>query len=98
RNGKGFVLSGTKCFVPLADRASHFLVVAQNGDRLDAFIVARDAAGLAIAAPEQNLGLKALSTGSLTFDGVRVAEADRRGGTVGADVPRLIAQCRVGLA
>jgi len=98
RNGKGFVLSGTKCFVPLADRASHFLVVARSGDRLDAFIVARDAAGLTIAAPEQNLGLKALPTGTLTFDGVRVAEADRLGGSAGADVARLIAQCRVGIA
>lgn len=97
RNGKGFVLSGTKCVVPLADRAGHFLVVARCGDRLDALIVPRDAAGLTIA-PEQNLGLRALPTGTLTFDGVRVPEADRLGGAAGADVARLIAQCRVGLA
>jgi hypothetical protein len=31
RNGKGLVLTGSKCFVPLADRASHFLVVARQG-------------------------------------------------------------------
>jgi alkylation response protein AidB-like acyl-CoA dehydrogenase len=98
RNGKGFVLSGTKCFVPLADRASHFLVVARSGDRLDAFIVARDVAGLTITAPEQNLGLKALPTGTLAFDGVRIAESDRLGGAQGADIGRIIAQGRVGIA
>ena len=98
RNGTGFVLEGSKCFVPLADRASHFLVVARHGDRLDAFIVPRDASGLTIAAPERNLGLKALATGTLTFDGVRVPERDRLGGAAGADVPRLLNHCRVGLA
>jgi len=36
--GDGFVLSGTKSFVPLGDRASHFLVVARNNGGLDAFI------------------------------------------------------------
>ena len=63
------MLSGAKCFVPLADRASHFLVLARNGgdgaDAVQAFIVPRDAAGLAIAAPEKNLGLRALPTGTL---------------------------------
>jgi alkylation response protein AidB-like acyl-CoA dehydrogenase len=98
RNGTGFVLSGTKCFVPFADRAGHFLVVARHGDRLDAFIVSRDAAGLTISAAEKNLGLKALSAATLTFDGVRVAERDRLGGSDGADVPRLLNHCRVGTA
>jgi alkylation response protein AidB-like acyl-CoA dehydrogenase len=92
------VLSGSKCFVPLADRASHFLVVARQGDRLDAFIVPRDAAGLTISDAERNLGLKALTTGTLTLEGVRVAERDRLGGAHGADVARLLNQCRVGLA
>ena len=98
RNGKGMVLTGTKCFVPLADRASHFLVIARHGDGLDAFIVPRDAPGLTIAAPEKNLGLKALATGQLTFDGVRVTERDRLGGAGGADVTRLLNHCRVGTA
>jgi alkylation response protein AidB-like acyl-CoA dehydrogenase len=98
RNGSGFVLTGAKCFVPLADRASHFLVVAKSGDRLDAFIIPRDAAGLTISAPEKNLGLRALAAGTLNLDGVRVSDADRLGGNGGADVPRLLNHCRVGLA
>ena len=44
--GDGFVLSGAKSFVPMADRASHFLVVARNNGGHDAFIVPRDAQGL----------------------------------------------------
>jgi alkylation response protein AidB-like acyl-CoA dehydrogenase len=98
RNGQGMVLSGTKCFVPFADRASHFLVVARNGDRLDAFIVPRDAAGLTISEVEKNLGLKALASATLTLDGVHVAEQDRLGGADGADIARLLNHCRVGSA
>ena len=95
RNGNGWVLSGRKCFVPLGDRAGHFLVVARAGDRLEAFIVPRDAAGLTISEPEKNLGLKALPTVSLALEGVRVADADRLGEAAGCDVPRLLNQSRV---
>jgi alkylation response protein AidB-like acyl-CoA dehydrogenase len=98
RHGTGLVLNGTKCFVPLADRASHFLVVARQGRDLDAFIVARDVPGLAIAEPEHNLGLKALPTGTLTLDGVQVRDEDRLGGTAGCDVLRLLNHSRVALA
>jgi len=98
RNGNGWVLSGTKCFVPLGDRASHFLVVAAAGDALDAFIVPRDASGLAISDIEKNLGLKALPTATLELDGVHVPAADRLGEQAGCDVPRLLNQSRVAVA
>ena len=39
--GDGFVLSGQKSFVVMGDRASHFLVIARNGESLDAFILAK---------------------------------------------------------
>jgi alkylation response protein AidB-like acyl-CoA dehydrogenase len=98
------VLSGTKSCVPLADRASHFLVVARNRSAaaeglaaLDAFVVPREAAGLAIA-PEKNLGLRALPTGTLTLDRVEVAAADRLGGEAGCDVQRLLNASRAASA
>ena len=58
RRATRFVLSGAKSFVPLADRASHFLVIARNAQAatagaLDAFIVPRDAAGLRISEPRE---------------------------------------------
>jgi len=95
RKGRGFVLSGTKCLVPMGDRASHFLVVARGDEGLDAFIVARDAPALQISEPEKNLGLRALPTVTLQLDGVEVAEADRLGGSHRADVRRLLNQTRV---
>jgi alkylation response protein AidB-like acyl-CoA dehydrogenase len=94
--GDAFLLSGTKSFVPLADRADHFLVVARNTASaaegvaaLDAFLVPRGAAGLGVSLG-RNLGLRALPTGTLTLDRVEVGAADRLGGERGADLRRLL--------
>ena len=95
--GDGFVLSGVKSFVPLGDRASHFLVVAANGESLDAFIVPRDAGGLRISEPEKNLGLRGLTTVSLELERVEVPQADRLGGQAGCDVRNLLAGSRAAL-
>ena len=96
--GSGFALHGEKSFVPLADRASHFLVVARNNGGLDAFIVGRDAPSLTISEVEKNMGLRALPTYTLRFDGVSLGAADRLGEARGADVARLINHSRVALA
>jgi alkylation response protein AidB-like acyl-CoA dehydrogenase len=98
RKGREFVLSGTKCFVPMGDRASHFLVVTRGDDGLDAFIVGRDAPGLKISEPEKNLGLRALPTVTLQLEDVAVAAADRLGGAQRADVRRLLNHTRVAVA
>lgn len=97
RQGRGFTLTGTKCFVPMGDRASHFVVVARGDDGLDAFIVGRDAPGLTLT-PEKNLGLRALPTATLELHEVTVSETDRLGGSRGADVRRLLNQTRVAAA
>jgi acyl-CoA dehydrogenase len=103
--GDVFLLSGTKSFVPLGDRSSHFLVVARNTARteegvaaLDAFVVARDAKGLTVSDREKNLGLRALPTHTVTLEKVEVAAADRLGGDAGCDVRRIVANARTGLA
>jgi len=98
RHNGGFAISGSKCFVPFADRASHFLVIAQRDGGLDAFIVPREVPGLTVSEPEKNLGLRALPTGALTLDAVRVSAADRLGGDAGCDVLRLLNHSRVALA
>jgi alkylation response protein AidB-like acyl-CoA dehydrogenase len=100
RKGDGFVLSGAKCFVPLADRASHFLVLAREngGDAVQAYVVPRDAHGLAIEAPEKNLGLRALPTGALTFERVEVPAAARLGGDAGCDARRIVNLARTAQA
>jgi len=104
KGGEGWVLSGTKCFVPFGDRASHFLVIAREADgdgagagRLGAFAVPRDAGGLAISEREKNLGLRALPTHRLDLERVEVPAAARLGGEAGCDVGRILAHARVGL-
>jgi alkylation response protein AidB-like acyl-CoA dehydrogenase len=96
--GNGFVLSGSKSFVPMADRASHFLVVCRNNGGLDAFIVPRDAAGLTIGETDKNLGLRALPTATLELERVEVPAAARLGGEGGCDVRRLLNHSRAALA
>jgi alkylation response protein AidB-like acyl-CoA dehydrogenase len=103
--GDRFVLTGTKRFVPLADRAGHFLVLARNQSSaeeglaaLDAFIVPRDAKGLAVSRPEKNLGLRALGSAALELDRVEVPAGARLGGDAGIDARRLVNQSRTALA
>lgn len=93
-----FVISGCKSFVPFGDRASDFLVIARNGNQVDAFIVPRDADGLTISEPELNMGMKGLTTVSLEFERVEVPAASRLGGEAGCDVRRLLDGSRVALA
>jgi len=92
--GQGFVLSGVKSFVPLGDRASHFLVIARNNGGLDAFVVPRGAEGLRISQPEKNLGLRALPCATLTLERVELPGSARLGGAAGCDVRRLLAHSR----
>jgi len=103
RKGDGWVLSGTKCCVPMADRASHFLVLARNGggeglDAAAAFIVPSDAPGLAVRAPERNLGLRALPTGALDLERVELPADAKLGGDAGIDARRLVNLSRTALA
>jgi alkylation response protein AidB-like acyl-CoA dehydrogenase len=102
RKGDGWVLSGSKCFVPMADRASHFLVLARadGGDGLEAaqaFIVPRDAAGLRISEPEKKLGLKALTTATLELERVELPAEARLGGEAGCDARRIVNLSRAAL-
>lgn len=102
RKGDGWVLSGAKCFVPMADRASHFLVLARTGDgagldAVQAFVVPRDAAGLTVSEPEKKLGLKALPSGSLSFERVELPGAAKLGGDAGCDARRILNLSRTAL-
>jgi alkylation response protein AidB-like acyl-CoA dehydrogenase len=92
-----FVISGAKTLVPLGHQASHFLVTARNSERLDAFVVPRDAEGLRIGETEKKLGLKALSTVSLELERVEVPLSARLGGDAGSDVRRILDASRAAL-
>lgn len=100
--GKGYALSGRKRFIPMGERASHFLVVARSGTRegvadLEAFVVPADARGVTLER-EKTLGLRALPLASLTLDQVEVPSSARLGGERGIDGRRLLAQTRLASA
>ena len=97
RDGDGWVLDGSKCFVPWLDGGAETLVVADAEGTPQVFVVPRDAAGLR-AERERNMGISALPTAELQLSGVRVPERARLGGASGVDLRRLIAQGRVALA
>jgi alkylation response protein AidB-like acyl-CoA dehydrogenase len=97
RKGGDYLLSGTKCLVPLADRAEAILVYARAGDGLGAFVVEPGMAGVTIGPREKNLGIRALDTFPVSLEAVRVPAANRLGGDE-ANVQALIDASRVATA
>jgi acyl-CoA dehydrogenase len=97
REGDRYVLDGRKCFVPWLPGTEEVLVIASEGDALHGFLVPHDAEGVA-AEPERNMGIQALPTVELALAGVRVPASARLGGEAGADLRRVVAEGRVGLA
>jgi acyl-CoA dehydrogenase len=103
--GDRFVLSGKKRFVVMGDRADEILVVARSAnaakagfESLDAFVVPRNAPGVAIGEREKLLGLKSLPAVALTLDRVELPAQARLGGARGFDARRLLASGRAASA
>jgi alkylation response protein AidB-like acyl-CoA dehydrogenase len=96
-NGDGYLLQGQKAYVPLAADAPAILVYAREGNRTQAFIVERGAAGLTIAEREQNMGIRALPTYTITLDDVHVDVHAKLGGQEGCDIELLLNYSRIAL-
>jgi len=84
KKGGDWVLTGEKCLVPLASEAEAMLVYATAPDGPAAFLLERGAAGVTVGEREKNMGLKALATYPVKFEGVRVPAAARLGGDIQA--------------
>uniref|UniRef100_A0A2K6BS11 Short/branched chain specific acyl-CoA dehydrogenase, mitochondrial n=1 Tax=Macaca nemestrina TaxID=9545 RepID=A0A2K6BS11_MACNE len=81
KEGDYYVLNGSKMWVSSAEYAGLFLVMANVDPTIGykgitTFIVDRDTPGLHIGKPENKLGLRASSTCPLTFENVKVPEAN----------------------
>jgi alkylation response protein AidB-like acyl-CoA dehydrogenase len=98
RQNGHYVLSGHKCFVPLAGEANPVIVYAADRGQTHAFIVENGAAGLSISEREKNMGIKALPTFEMTLENCRVPVENRLGGEAGCDFNRLLNRSRVALA
>ena len=95
QNSGGYVLRGTKLFVPDARSSDVVLVVTTIGDRFGLFLVPRDAAKLRISPMHVIDETRKLDV--VELDGVEVADADLLGGAPLADVAldRLVDVARV---
>ncbi len=97
KNGS-YVLTGEKCFVPLAAKASHIMVAASLDGQSNLFIVAKDNPGLKISEREKNLGLYALETNEVTLENCEVPAEDRLGGENGCDYDMFLQKARIGMS
>lgn len=93
RDGDRIVLDGQKAQVPWLDGGRHVLVLASEDGALGAYVVPRDADGLATER-EQNVGLRGLPTALLSLKSVRVPASAKLEG----DVRQIIHRGRVALA
>jgi len=83
RDGDGWLISGTKMFITNGTWADVALVFARTGGPgprgVTAFLVDTATPGLTRREVRGKLGLRGQATAELTFDGVRVSDADRLG-------------------
>jgi len=103
RESGTYIISGAKCYVPLAADAEHILVYARTDgrdgyDAVSGFVVERGTPGLTILEREKNMGIKALATYGIALDNCRVPAAHRLGGDNGGVFAKLMNYSRVALA
>lgn len=86
RDGSSYILNGEKMWISLATKAHHALVVARTStdapdphDGLSAFHVNLDSPDVRRGDLHGKLGVRAGSTGWLSFENVRIPEEDRIG-------------------
>ena len=98
KKNASYVLSGEKCFVPLAESACVILVAASLEGENNLFIVNKGNAGLKIGKKENNLGLNSLESYKITLENCEVPAEDRLGGDQGCDYAKFLQKCRIGMS
>ncbi len=79
KEGDGYVLDAVKSLVPRAGDAELFVVAAELDGRPALFVVESKANGIGVA-PEPAMGIRASSTGTVTFEGVKLPGTSLLGG------------------
>jgi len=77
--GGQVVLDGVKSWVANGEIAALFLVFARGAEGIEAFLVPRDAPGLAVGYREPTLGLRSVTFNTLYLEDCRIPEANRLG-------------------
>jgi alkylation response protein AidB-like acyl-CoA dehydrogenase len=82
KDGDGWILNGTKNWISQAGVAGAYVVFAvtdasvSSSKGITAFLVEADSPGFAVAKLEHKMGMRGSPTGVLTFDDVRVPDAN----------------------
>lgn len=98
KSADGFVISGVKTYVPLANEADTFLVYASEGGVTQAFIVPASSPGVHVGDRIRMMGAHALPVYTVTFDNVAVPRQNRLGGLKGIRIQQLLTVSRIALA
>lgn len=96
--GREYVLTGQKAYVPYAAEAPALIVYANLDRATQGFIVPAGAAGLQVGERQKLLGLHALPLYALQLEGVRVPLENRLGGPEGHAFAPILDSSRVALA
>lgn len=98
KNDGEYILSGTKCNVPLATDAEWLLVYADLNGKTQGFLVEKNTPGVVVKEREQNMGMNAFPLYSLELKECKVPVSNRLGGENGCDFQLLLNTSRVGLS
>ena len=93
-NGSGYIITGEKALVPLAEDAELFLVFADVAGKPEAFLIDKATPGLTVEA-DATMGLRAAKLGRLRLENVHVPVSQKLGGEQGSDAERLIDLARI---
>lgn len=83
QDGSDWILNGSKAWITSGGQADTYLVMARTGGPgakgVSCFIVEKGTAGLSFGKPEEKMGLHASQTTTVSFDNVRVPQANMVG-------------------
>lgn len=82
--GKEYIINGSKCFISNGGIASFYVVFANSNPEkgmrgLSAFVVPRETPGVIVGKEEDKMGHRASNTVELTFEDVKIPEANLLG-------------------
>lgn len=85
REGKEWILNGTKSFITHAISAEISVIIARTGEKNDshgmtAFVLEKGTPGLSSGSKLDKLGMRASETGELILNDCRIADSERLGG------------------
>lgn len=87
KDGKDWILNGSKMWITNASIANLFIVWAQSDNGILGFVVPADTPGVSIQEIHGKLSMRASKTGALNFENVRLPDSARLSGANGLKAP-----------